>query len=87
MDNQVFIWNSNGTTDVYAASTPVQLLNILHDVQAVYLQHQYCDNYDNCDKVSDENKYETKRLINSLVDDFIGCDSFEYGTGFYTVKE
>lgn len=88
MTKQVFVWKGYGDFSIYAADTPDQLQDILTTVYTVALQNTYENNH-GMQKTYEKNKNtKTKALINWLIEEVgDGCDSFEYGTGFYDVKE
>lgn len=89
MTKQVFVWKGYGYFSIYAADTPEQLQDILTTVYTVALQNTYEDVHDKMQRTYEKNKdTKTKALINWLIEEVgDGCDSFEYGTGFYEVKE
>lgn len=89
MAKQVFVWKGYGDFKIYATDTSEQLQDILTTVYAVALQNTYEDNHERMQKTYEKNKdTKTKNLINWLIEEVgDGCDSFEYGTGFYDVKE
>ena len=89
MTKQVFVWKGHGDFAIYAADTPEQLQNILTTVYTTALQNTYKDVHDQMQRTYEKNKdTKPKPLINWLIDVVgEGCDSFEYGTGFYDVME
>ena len=89
MTKQVFLWKAYGEFAVYAVDTPEQIHCILDDVYLIARHNTYEDAHPHMQSIYEKNKdTEPKAVINWLIEEVgYDCDSFEYGTGFYDVKE
>ncbi len=89
MSEQVFVWIDHGEVTVYSADTKEQLQNILESVYSVMVKSLYDEDCEVVKQMYEKEKSKNpKKLTTTLIQKFaVDWESFEYGTGFYEVKE
>jgi hypothetical protein len=94
---KVFVWVNYGESSVYAADSYTQLNKLFKEIMELVTNFKMIDEeaieYANkqVENVSeDEFNLDSvkayQHAINSVIGELMGCDEFDYGTGFQTLR-